>query len=520
MSAVQECFQEFLRWPKRREMRHLGGDWKTWFRLQQHSDQEALRQQWAGLSPDEVEEFVEFLAQQVTPDGLYIAFPDLLAAFQDQAQLCQAFRQCLARHGVIRWQERVGVKGIFVTSGEGKAEDVKPVKAFVVAGRGKNGPPKTYASNFTPDERCEDAMDRAAQACLSLFAWWRMTLALLGSFMGNAPWISLHTVLPKFAELRWVHRWVREVLGGCEVYLQIEGADLRIEGTSIFGSAFVALLLALEALSQDVKPTALPLLVRHFVVKVKQKAANFAISSDGTETGWLKAIGDERKKEDAACKTGLGVLIFPRHRERSESQDRKQTENALSEPVRSHAAVHLEPLRASGALTVRRYRHVWEMILDIGGLWHRGWFALYFTAVLLFFAWSHLFQKATISGGRAEEAGRALITVDHHLEGEARGLDVLTFQIEANSYWPPLQLEIEAAKVGGLEIGLFALAAEGDFHGTLVVQVEPNGYTQLRYWCRRTLPAGLPDTPVVSVRNFYGKLLDRKVLILRVMRAR
>jgi len=301
MNPIEDWFGKFLERREEQDKRNLlefGEHFGGW--LFEQKDGVTMRQQWNQMDNVACQQFVDWLAEKLTPDGLYIAFPGLLRRLPDpplspnpslsltaHPALQQAFNERIRQDEVISWECRTGAKGIFLNLPSRIAGGIKTVTAFVVPSKKPSvySAPFVYADNFPPDSQCLDARQRAGATCVYLFSWRGMLWTWIKYIAsGNIFPISLFFVL---RDIRRIRDWKR-ALSGSHIYLRIDGlnGDPIIE-PSIGFSAIVAILLALPSISPNTRPKApLPMQIEHFIARFNSERIN-----DSAFSGYVEKKG-------------------------------------------------------------------------------------------------------------------------------------------------------------------------------------------------------------------------------------
>lgn len=317
-----EWFGQFLKWREdqnKRNLLELGEHFGGW--LFEQTDADTMRQQWNQMDNAACQQFVDWLSKELTPDGLYIAFPVLLRSLPDpplnltpHPALQTAFNERIRQDEVILWECRTGAKGIFLNLPALTTGDIKTVTAFVVPRKEQDSSaPFVYAENFPPDPLFSDSMQRAGKTCVYLLSWrgilwtWAKYIAF-----GNVFPISL---FPVFRDIRRVMHW-RRVLSGSHIYVRVDGlnGDPMID-PSIGFEASVAILLALPSISPNTRPKApLPIQIEHFIaIFTSERINDSAFSGDVEKKGRIPIADTQNGKKILATKRSIAGKAGCRH---------------------------------------------------------------------------------------------------------------------------------------------------------------------------------------------------------------
>lgn len=215
-----------------------------------------------------------------------------------EESLLKDVRSYLEKKGISSWSDDSGAFGIFPLKGSsGVAEDVMRVFAIVVPLEGTLGTRGIYPANFSPDEDCQKALERAFEASRYIVSSRRTFWpAILFIFAGGCfPWSLLRVVLRlitcAISALRGPPKSWEELLQNSKVYIAVTGARMgKIEGPSIALAACLAILDALHRIPKAQKPPFLPIQIERLIDDNVQRI-NRAFTGDLTDRRQIGKVG-------------------------------------------------------------------------------------------------------------------------------------------------------------------------------------------------------------------------------------
>lgn len=496
----------------------------------------ALCQYAQTLDEDACRELAEWFGQCFPRDVLLVVTPqlpallDLLGLRRYESVFTHVFTSLM--QGVRDWSERSGANAVLLPEGatSGKADDVKPLKAQVVAPKRPldcdrmdffPDRRRVFSVNFEPDPDCQRAMENAVSACRKFFEPLQM-LGLLWSYYWGLPiwkpvlpvavgtvvamdiwqgapaafWTVLFLLFCLFCLPVGLSSWWGGLLGRASVYFKLEGvvAGQLVKDRSMGLAAAIAVLLALWEAYPSLR---LLLPIAPFAKCLSKERADWGFSGEIEKDGMVRAVGGVSLKQEAFSEARINRTVFPRENQPpcivNQEKPGCPTESqagalADRQPAPLYTLGELRPYWVAslmflllGPLEVFKLRRV---IVTIAA-------SVVVAPCLIGF---HPEQEARIVDGYVNQ--KRLVYSKGAFQGEVTGVNEYRFRlyIWANRYNPPLELRVTLPGdvVGGCDPDLDPQP------GQSIIPVATSGETNFTLYLSKTNPSPLLQLEVIT----------------------